>query len=323
MKVLLTGGTGFIGSHIAKQLVADGHQLTIMARNENKIPALKTLRGVVVKKALMSDFDLVQELVKGQDAVVHVALDYMEGAVNMLQHDTLGSVHLLEAAAKAGVKQVIYTSSTASVDFVYTTDYGRKTFANQSLDETHCTWPTSFYGATKAATEVFLMAISHTYGMKMNIVRPGYIFGNPAIIGAPIEPDNRFSKLVADIRNNQDVTISKGDGTQFLSAPNIAKVYGKILLSDCNRETFFALGSKFISWEHICQYLIANTKSTSNILFDNAGASEQLTPIADFDYIPDSNLSFGVNKIRDVFGFNFDDEWEHIKEHLHYLLQRS
>jgi len=213
MNVLLTGGTGFIGSHIAKQLSEDGHKVTIMARNANKIPALKKLQGIEIIQASLSNFEMVESLVRGKDAVIHVALDYKDGAVNMLEHDTLGSVHLLEAAAKAGVEQIIYTSSTATCDFIYMTDYGRQSMAGKTIDEEFKPRPASFYGATKAATEMYAMALSHEYKIRVNIIRPGYIFGNPALEGAPTQPDSRFKDYVTKIKNNETVSVSHNDGT--------------------------------------------------------------------------------------------------------------
>jgi len=312
MKVLLTGGTGFIGSYIAKQLSDDGHQVTIMARRANKIPALLSLPGIEIKQASLSNFEMVQSLVQGKDAVIHVALDYNDGAVNMLEHDTLGSVHLFEAAAKAGVEQIIYTSSTATCDFIYMTEWGRTTFAGKTLDESFKPRPTTFYGATKAATEMYLMAISHEYPIRMNIIRPGYIFGNPVVEGAPTQPDSRFKDLVLKIKKNEDVTVANNDGTQFLSAGNIAKVYSKLLVSDLNRESFFVLGSKFISWERICISLISEIGSKSKLIVEGDSADGKTS--ADFQ-------TFGVSKLERLLGFKFDNEWVKIQEHVNYFLK--
>jgi len=314
MKILLTGGTGFIGSHIAKQLSDDGHHITIMARSANKIPALKLLPGIEIVQASLSNFEMVETLVRGKDAVIHVALDYCDGAVNMLEHDTLGSVHLFESAAKAGVEQIIYTSSTATCDFIYMTDYGRTNYSGVTLDEEFKPRPTTFYGATKAATEMYLMALGHEYNIRINIIRPGYIFGNPVIEGAPSQPDSRFKDLVSKIKNNQDVTVAKNDGTQFLSAKSIAKVYSKLLVSNLNRETFFVLGSKFISWERICQSLITEIGSTSTLTVEG-NPNDGKTP-EDFQ-------TFGVTKLEKILGFSFNNEWTHIQEHVHYFLGKE
>src|ERR1035437_8581995 len=120
MKVFLTGGTGFIGSHILVKLLADGHQVTILARNKNKIPALHKMQHVSIVEGSIGDYKLIEKSIAGHDACIHVALYWGEpGGFNMLENDTAASVFLADAAAKAGCKQFIYTSSTAVVDYFY------------------------------------------------------------------------------------------------------------------------------------------------------------------------------------------------------------
>ena len=272
------------------------------------MPALLRLPGISIVQASMGDKEKINDAVKEMDALIHVALDYCDGALNMLEHDTAGSVHLFEAAAKAGIKHIIYTSSTATCDFVYMTEYGRKNFSGVSLTEEFKPRPATFYGATKAATEMYLMALSHKYNVKMNIIRPGYIFGNPVVEGAPTQPDSRFADYVRNIKQGNDVNVHFNDGTQFLSAGHIAMVYASLLTSDLNRETFFVLGSKFISWERICRSLIEETGSGSKLVVEGGG-----TPV-------DENFqTFGVIKLKTILGLSFDNEWDEIQKHVHYL----
>ena len=306
MNILLTGGTGFIGSNVLKLFSDKGHTVTVMARNTDQVPALKHLPGVSIVKAGIHDYDAIKDLVKGKDAVVHIALDYADGAVNMLKHDTLGSVNLFEESGKAGVKQIIYTSSTATLDFLYMTEYGWKNFGGKTVDENTKPYPTTCYGATKAASEVYLMAVSHEQNLRVNIIRPGYIFGNPVVPGADSQPDQRFRSIVESAKRGEDVNVVKNDGTQFLSANHIAQVYDAVLNDNCQRETYFALGSKFISWEEIAQYAISSLKSKSKLIVEDKG------------YSPGYNM-FGVSKIEKTYGLNFNNEWDMIKEHVDYL----
>ena len=74
MNVLLTGGTGFIGSHIAVELVNRGHNVTILARNQNKIPALKKMRRIEIIEGEIENQNLLTTLARGKDACIHVAL---------------------------------------------------------------------------------------------------------------------------------------------------------------------------------------------------------------------------------------------------------
>lgn len=279
-----------------------------MARNPHKVVGLQNLPNVEIVSAQLSDYELVSQLVIGKDALVHVALDYAEGGVQMLTHDTLASVHLFEKAAQAGVRQIIYTSSTASVDFLYTTEFGRIQYGGITIDETLKPYPTSYYGATKAASEMYLLATSHQYNTRVNIIRPGYIFGNPIVEGADTQPDARFRSIVQSALLGADIHVVRNDGTQFLSASHIAQVYNAVLNADCNRETFFALGSKFISWEEIANQTIKQLSSKSKLIVEDKG------------YAPGYTM-FGVSKIEQYFGLKFSDEWTEILSHINYFAQ--
>lgn len=307
MNILLTGGTGFIGSHITVALISAGHKVSILARNENRIPALQQLPDVQVVRCGMHDYSTIEKLMPGHDALVHVALDYSDGAVNMLQHDTLGAVNLFEQAAKNGM-QIIYTSSTAAVDFLYMTDWGRNRFAGKQLSEDHRTLPTTFYGATKAACESFLSAVGYEYGVRTNSIRPGYVFGNPALIGAPTQPDTRFRDIVAQALAGESIHVAQNDGTQFLWAADIAQVYVRLLESDIDKECFFALGKNYFTWEQIAKYIAESVHSTSEIIVESSA-------------IPDRPAGFAVDKINKMLGLSFDDGWDKIKLHTQYLTE--
>lgn len=306
MKILLTGGTGFIGSHVLKLLSDKGHEITVLARNPQKVAALQRLTKVEIVSVQLDDFESITKYVIGKDALIHIALDYAEGGVEMLTHDTLSSVHLFEKAAQAGVKQIIYTSSTASVDFLYMTEFGRKQYGGITIDETLKPYPTSYYGATKAASEMYLLATSHQYNTRVNIIRPGYIFGNPVVAGADTQPDSRFRSIVTSALLGEDIHVVKNDGTQFLSAGHIAQVYNAVLEANCNRETFFALGTKFISWEDIAIQAINQLSSKSKLV------------VEDRAYAPGYTM-FGVSKIEQYFGLNFSNEWSEIVSHIEYF----
>lgn len=66
MNVLLTGGTGFIGSHVLVELLKLGHDVTVLARNANKVPFLKTMPHVTVLNVSMNDYEKHSEVVKGK-----------------------------------------------------------------------------------------------------------------------------------------------------------------------------------------------------------------------------------------------------------------
>ncbi len=309
MRILLTGGTGFIGSHVLMELLRRGHEVTVIARNSTKVPAFENIQNLHLVQMSLTEFDKIPLIVQGQDAVVHIAL-CMKGdnAVDVLMSDTVASVFLANESAKAGVKQFIYTSSTASVDSVYASSNPvciKPTDTSVTIDCRHD--PCSYYGATKAATEDFLFAISGETRMRVNIIRPGYTFGNPVVEGAYTQPDTRFKTIVECALNNQDIHLVKNDGTQFIWADDIAKLYANLLESNYCKKTYFALAKEFVTWEQIAQDCVKMCGSTSKIIVEDLGWSN-------------NPLLFDVSEMKQDFHLEFSS-YPHILTHIQYWIE--
>lgn len=308
MNILLTGGTGFIGSYVAMELVKNGHSVTILARNQNKVPALEEVNGIQIVQGDITDRTLLEVLIAGKDACVLIALNYTkQSGWEVLQDDTLPTVFISSVAAKVGVKSLIYTSSTAVNDNVYMIEQNKIDGSIKSVQTTTKQHPTTFYGATKAASENFLMAQSYQSTMRINIIRPGYTFGNPVVEGASMEGDTRFHRIVIDALHNRPVRVTKNDGTQFIWAGDLAKLYLKVLHADVNRKTYFGLSKTFVSWEAIAGEAIKKCGSKSQIEVEDRGWSDSVT-------------LFDVSDMKSDFGLEFCP-WERILEHLDYYIQ--
>jgi UDP-glucose 4-epimerase len=182
MKVFLTGGSGFIGSWVLKTLLSQDHDVTILVRNLDKVPSLHKLPNVTIVQGQLLDWDTIDKAMVGQDACVHVALGWGDTPVEMLKNDTLATVFLLEQAEKHNLRHFLYTSSTAAIGEV-----------REFMKEDVQTRPVDLYGATKAASEAFILGYSEkAKGLHCNIIRPGYTFGNPAFADSSTQPDKRF-----------------------------------------------------------------------------------------------------------------------------------
>ena len=115
MRIFLTGGSGFIGHWVVKELLERGHSLRLLVRNKGKIPSLGTLPGVELIEGTLDDHPAIERGLAGCEACVHIALGWGETPTTMLEKDTAATVFLLEAAEKAGVERFLYTSSTATL----------------------------------------------------------------------------------------------------------------------------------------------------------------------------------------------------------------
>jgi dihydroflavonol-4-reductase len=117
MKTLVTGGTGFIGSHVARELAGQGHTVRVLHRKSSK---LTMLEGLPYESAYgdMLDRDALKAACEGCDWVFHIAAvaDYWRADHSrMFEANVEGTRRVLEAAREAGVKRVVFTSSAAAV----------------------------------------------------------------------------------------------------------------------------------------------------------------------------------------------------------------
>jgi len=293
MKIFLTGGTGFIGHFVAREFLNRGYSLKILARNPNKIPSLAKHKDVEMLNASLLDSEKIENGLKGCDACVHIALGWGETPLTMLANDTKATVQLLELSAKAGCEKFIYTSSTAA--------FGK---IRDGANENMVCIPQDLYGATKAAGEAYVLGFS---GMKRNIIRPGYTFGHLAFPDGVTQPDRRFFGIAKAVKENKPVHLTKHDGTQFIHASQLSKLYVAVLESRCNEEVFFGLGTEWISWKSIAEQAIALCPETKAVIEEE-----------DKGWGKEPCL-FSVEKMENFFGLKFNSN-DFIHEHVEWNL---
>ena len=172
--VLVTGGAGFIGSELARQLVERGTNVVavdnlVNGRREN-------LDGLDPKRcrlfvADVRDAAAMADAVAGVDVIFHLACLGVRHSIHSPRenHDVNGTatLDLLARARAAGVRRFVYVSSSEV--------YG--TARRVPMDESHTTFPTTVYGASKLAGEGYARAYYATYGYPTVVVRPFNAFG--------------------------------------------------------------------------------------------------------------------------------------------------
>ncbi len=294
MKIFITGGSGFIGHWVVKELLAEGHSLRLLIRNTSKIPSLKTLAGVEIVEGTLYDQPILEKSLQGCDACVHIALGWGETPTIMLQKDTAVTAFLVETAESAGVKQFLYTSSTAAVGEF-------RPLMNESIDLR----PVDLYGATKSASEAYLLGFAAKAKIRCNVIRPGYTFGNPAYPDGVTQPDKRFNQIVTAAKKNEPIKVTKHDGTQFVWVGDLAKLYSALLKSGLNRRIFFGLSTEFVTWEKVAHKTLEITGSKSQVVLEDKG----------WDANP---MLFDMSMIKKEFGLAFVASPE-IAKHVEYL----
>jgi UDP-glucose 4-epimerase len=169
-RILITGGAGFIGSHLAEDLVRDGYSVKILddfsTGNVNNILGLfnhrnfKMIRGSITNKELLakatSDVDVIFHLA----AQIHVDRSIIEPR-HTFDVNTLGTLNILDNALENDIELVVY-ASTSEV-------YG--TAKHVPMDEDHPLNPASPYAATKAAADRLCFSYHNTYQLPVVIIR--------------------------------------------------------------------------------------------------------------------------------------------------------
>ncbi len=160
MRILVTGGTGYIGS-----------RLTDLLKKQHDVSTLGIEKGVDIK-ADITDFDAIKNSVKGYDAVCHLAAligtrESIERPMDFFQVNSLGTLNILEAARRNGIKKLVLSSSVIV--------YGEPEFL--PMGETHPVRPNNPYGYSKWVAEEFCRSYSESYGINTVIARIGHLYG--------------------------------------------------------------------------------------------------------------------------------------------------
>ncbi len=122
MKVLVTGATGFVGSHVARFLVSQGADLRLLVRTSSNTGNIAELKADRITGDLR-DADSLKKAVEGCEFVFHVAADYrlwVRNPEEMYRSNVEGTRAIIRASQAAGVRRVIYTSSVATMGFTRT-----------------------------------------------------------------------------------------------------------------------------------------------------------------------------------------------------------
>lgn len=199
MLVLVTGGSGFIGSHVVDKLRDRGVQVRVF---DMVMPTFRT--DIEFYHGSLLDLEALRMAMSGIDAVFHLAAvadvkDVYENPHYAESINVRGTMNVLEAARGARVKRVIYGSTT----WVYSE------VSEQHVDEqTPLPAPSHLYTATKIASEYYCQCYSKLYHLQVTILRYGIPYGPRARDGAVIPI------FVAKALRGEPLTIA-GDGSQF------------------------------------------------------------------------------------------------------------
>jgi nucleoside-diphosphate-sugar epimerase len=244
MKVAVTGATGYTGGRVAAALLARGDEVQALVRPGSPATRLASCGARLVTGDLR-DLDSLRRLCDGADAVVHVAAVYRTvGHPDSYYRDinVLGTERLLEAAAAAGVRRFVHTSTVGVHGDV----------AVPPADESSPLSPGDIYQATKAEAETRALAFGARRGLGVVVVRPGAIYG---------PGETRLLKLFRAIARSRYAIV--GSGRAFYHPVYIDDlVSGFMLALECPEaagEAFIIAGPRYVSQAELAALIARHT----------------------------------------------------------------
>lgn len=230
MNILITGGLGYVGTHLCKRL-SENNNITILDNFSNSLNNIKEQKNVKIVDGDIRDKKNVG-LVSNMNIIIHTAAlnitKSIEDPIYDADNNINGTLNLLEAVRRSDVELFIYISSAAV--------YGVPTYL--PTDEKHIANPISPYGLSKLTGERYSLLYHDLYGLHVICIRPFNIFG-------PGQMNNSYSGVITkfmDNIKNDDSPIIFGDGGQTRDFVYIDDIVEAILLAIKNNK---AIGQVF------------------------------------------------------------------------------
>jgi len=302
MKIVVTGGAGFIGSHVVELYVSRGHEVLIVdslvtGKRENLHPKARffelDIRDAKVADLIRSEKpDVINHHAAQMDVRKSVADPIFDAQVNIL-----GTIELLKAARDAEVKKVLFVSSGGAV-------YGeQETFP---APEAHPTWPVSPYGISKRSGELYAHFFQTEYGLKFVAFRYANVYG-------PRQDPHGEAGVVAifsgRMLRGEPVTVN-GDGKQtrdYVYVGDVARMSALALETDATGPV--NVGTSIETDVNVLAAMIRDAAgSKSEITHGPAKGGEQRRSVVDvtraaqvFGWRPEVSLREGLGRTVEFF----------------------
>jgi len=309
-KIVITGGAGFIGSHIAENLARNGHEIIIVdnldpyysidLKKKNLDTVLNSGNATFVN-ADITDLARMKQIIDNTvDYVYHEAAQAgvrisVEDPFKPNDVNVLGTLNVLKASLDAGIKKVVNASSSSV--------YGKVKYL--PFDEQHPTEPVSPYGISKLAAEHYCRVFYEIYGLPTTSLRYFTVYG------PRMRPDLAISIFTRKMLANEPITVF-GDGEQtrdFTYINDVVEANKRLIRNKKTNGRILNIGGgNRISVNYLIEDLRSITGSTSEVI--NAGKqkgdTEDTLACVDLGnkligYKPLFDINKGLNKFVDWF----------------------
>lgn len=310
MKILVTGGGGFQGSHLVEYLVSIGHEISIL--NNRSLSSEKNLKNIVgrihVTWGDMRVKETVDQSVAGQDIIFHLAGNInvdqsLQDPLLYFNNNILGTYNILEAVKKNRSRLIFISTCEVYGD-------GHNPAEISTLKESSELRPSSPYAASKAAADRMCYAYFKSYGVDVTIVRPFNIFGER-------QKSGQFGALipimVSRVLQGENITIF-GDGSSTRDYTYVSDIIQGYSIVLNNREKLTGKVINFASGNNV------KIKEIAEYIAKKMNAKVQYGPSrpAEVSMLP-ADISFAKS-----FGFSPRVSlWEGIDRYIEWAKQNS
>ena len=282
MRVLVTGGSGSLGSELVPALAARGREVVVLDRQPGAAAASSGL-GIAVVEGAVEDRTAVEKAVRGAEVVIHMAWSFAEDPATLLERDLRGHQVLLDACRAHAVRHFVYTS-TAVV-------YGKPVHVpireDDPLRALEARKPS--YGVAKEFAEKLALLATLSGGPPATILRFWWAFG--ADIGG-----RHLRDMLRDAAAGKDLLVPGACGGSFLSIEDFIHAIELVMLRPESFGQVFNLSSAYVEWEEIARMAVEVTGSSARVVVVPSGEWKGAAFLADSWRLDD-------DRIRRVLGF--------------------
>jgi len=298
MKILVTGGSGFIGSHIAEKLSKKGHDITIIDNKKTKWILEDKIKFI---KGDIRDLEEIEEITKNVDYIFHEAalvsvVESIEKPSDTFGVNLIGTLNILDAALKNNVEKVIFASSCAI--------YGNT--LNLPTPEGEIPNPRSPYAISKLSAEYLMKMFYEEYGLRTTSLRYFNVYGPRQDYSSPY---SAVIPIFIKRALNDDPLIIHGDGLQtrdFIFIDDVVCA-NEIVMRNGDGEIFNVGSGESISINDLAEIIIEITNSNSKIIHDEPRKGEVRHSCSDISkfrkigFSPQFTLKKGLTKLISSF----------------------
>ena len=304
--ILVTGGAGFIGSHLVDRLIKKKSTVKVIdnyqaGRRENLNQSWDEIQVI---KGDIRNSELVREVIEDVDVIFHIAANAsVPYSVKNPRYDfetnALGTFNILEASINSNVEKIIYASSAAV--------YGEPTYT--PIDEVHPLNPISPYGTTKLAGEKLGFTFKEIYGLDFTAIRIFNTYG-------PRQPRYVIYDFIKKLNKNPDKLEVLGSGEQVRDYCYISDMVNAfILVAEKGNSVYNAAGGSPISIRELADLMVSEISPNAKIKYggktwkgDINVLTANITRLKNLGFQPEIDFKTGIKRTIEWFKGVFENE---------------